>query len=74
MTLPALEGTDYNDVNYTHTVHVLRGAFTAECLPGGTGVCFGVGNDVTSLASFSADLTNPNAIVFSVEPGITDRS
>ena len=44
------------------------------CQTGGTGACYTITNNVDTLAVFSAVVTNPAAITFTVVAMITDRS
>lgn len=77
MTLPVLQETQLYSVTYTHSVYAIPlTTYNADgtCQPGGTGTCYSTVNNVDTLAGFSAIVTNPAAIIFTVEAMITDRT
>ena len=77
MTLPVLQQTQLYLATYTHTVQAITlSAYNADttCQPGGSGACYTIANNVDTIAGFSADVTIPSAITFTVEAMITDRT
>ena len=77
VTLPAQTESGFNTATYTHTVYVLpKTTFDSDptCQTGGSGACYTSSYDVVTLPVFSADVTNPAAITFTIESMIIDRS